>query len=57
MVFDGELGAGQKRKLREIARFSSIKIDFTPIVNLWPLKSQAKSKKLKPFFLKREIYF
>jgi len=57
MVFEGELGAGQKEKLREIAKFSGIEVDFTPIVNLWPLKSQIKSKKLKPFYLKREIYF
>ncbi len=57
MVFEGELGAGQKKKLREIAKFSDIGVDFTPIVNLWPLKSQTKSKKLKSFYLGREIYF
>ncbi len=57
MVFDGELGTGQKKKLREIAKFSNIEVNFTPILNLWPLKSQTKSKKLKPFHLEREIYF
>jgi len=57
MIFDGELGSGQKKKLKEIAKFSNIEVDFTPILNLWPLKSQTKSKKLKPFYLKREIYF
>ncbi|MCD6442261.1 hypothetical protein J7L24_01830, partial [bacterium] len=57
MVFQDELGVGQKKKLREIAKFSGMKINFTPIINLWPLKNQTKSKKFKPFYLKREIYF
>lgn len=57
MILPGKSGIGQRKKLKKIMKFFDIKIDFTHIVNLWPLKNQIKSKKLKPFYLGQEIYF
>lgn len=48
---------GQITKLQIIKKFLGLEMQITPIADLFPLKSQLKLKKPKPFYPTREIYF